>query len=81
MAALAPIYGADRIARFFIGLMKKAPDGIEFRPVRVNGQPGVMSLLDNEILHVLTLDIVDGRIANCYIIRNPDKLTRALASE
>ena len=26
--------------------------------------------------HVLTLDVVDGRIANCFVIRNPDKLAR-----
>ncbi len=74
-AALAPIEGADRIARFFIGLRKKAPPGLEIRPVRVNGQPGLVTLLNGELVHVLTLDVYDGRIAVCYIIRNPDKLT------
>lgn len=76
LAALAPINGADRVARFFIGLMKKAPLGLEFRRVQVNGLPGVMVLLGSEILHVLTLDIIDGRIANVYVVRNPDKLAR-----
>ena len=76
LAARAPVYGADRVARFFIGLMKKAPPGLEFRRVSVNGGPGLMVVHAGEILHVLTLDIFDGKIAHCYIIRNPDKLPR-----
>ena len=75
-AALAPIRGADKIARFFLGIMKKAPPGLEVRKVRVNGQPGLMALIDGQIYLVLTLDIDDGRIANCFVVRNPDKLAR-----
>jgi RNA polymerase sigma-70 factor, ECF subfamily len=75
-AALAPIRGADKIARFFLGILKKAPPGLEVRKVRVNGQPGLMALIDGQIYLVLTLDVVDGRIANCFVVRNPDKLGR-----
>ena len=75
-AALAPIRGAAKIARFFLGIMKKAPPGLEVRKVRVNGQPGLMALIDGQIYLVLTLDIDDGRIANCFVVRNPDKLGR-----
>jgi RNA polymerase sigma-70 factor (ECF subfamily) len=75
-AALAPIRGADKIARFFLGIMKKAPPDMEVRRVRVNGQPGLMTLIDGQIYLVLTLDIADGRIANCFVVRNPDKLAR-----
>src|SRR4051812_2569983 len=32
-AALAPVRGADRVARFFHGLMRKAPAGLELRRV------------------------------------------------
>lgn len=78
-AALAPVRGADRVARFFLGLMKKAPPGLEFRRVRVNGQPGVMTLLGGQVVNVLTLDVVDGRVAAVFIVRNPDKLARAAA--
>jgi RNA polymerase sigma-70 factor, ECF subfamily len=77
-AALAPIRGADKIARFFVGIMKKVPPGLEVRKVRVNGQPGLITLIDGQIYLVLTLDIVDGRIANCFVVRNPDKLARVL---
>jgi len=75
-AALAPIAGADRIARFFIGVVKKSPPDTQVQRVLVNGRPGRLVLSDGKLQTVLTLDIVDGRIANLYLIRNPDKLTR-----
>lgn len=75
-AALAPIRGADRIARFFLGIMKKTPPGLEVRRVRVNGQPGLVTLLGGQVDHVMTIDVVDGRIAAWFIVSNPDKLAR-----
>ena len=71
---MVPIYGAEKIARMFIGLARKAANKVEMRPVRVNGQPGILTLYRGELAHVLTLDIVDGRIENCFVFRNPDKL-------
>jgi RNA polymerase sigma-70 factor (ECF subfamily) len=75
-AALAPIRGAEKIARFFIGIMKKVPSRMEVRRVRVNGQPGLVITVDGQLIQVLTLDVADGRIANCFVVRNPDKLAR-----
>lgn len=80
-AAMVPIYGAEKIARMFIGLARKAGNDFEMRPVRVNGQPGVLTLYRGELGHVLTLDIVDGRIENCYVFRNPEKLARMTKSD
>jgi RNA polymerase sigma-70 factor (ECF subfamily) len=79
-AALAPIRGADRIARLFLGILKKAPADLEVRWVRVNGQPGLMAVVNGEVAQVLTFDIIDGRIANCFVVRNPDKLARVKVS-
>ena len=59
--------------------MKKAPEDMELRRVRVNGQPGLMTLIDGQVYNVLTLDISDGRIAACFIVRNPDKLRHVSA--
>jgi RNA polymerase sigma-70 factor (ECF subfamily) len=75
-AALVPIRGADKIARLFLGILKKAPPGLDLRWVQVNGQPGLLALVDGLVIQVMTFDIVDGRIAACFVIRNPDKLTR-----
>jgi RNA polymerase sigma-70 factor, ECF subfamily len=75
-AARAPIRGAERVARFFLGVMKKAPPGLEMRRVLVNGQPGVLVVEEGNVRTVLTLDVADGRVVACFLVRNPDKLTR-----
>jgi hypothetical protein len=67
---------ADKIARFFLGIIKKTPPNMEVRAARVNGQPGLITSVDGQLTDVLTLEVVDGRIAKCFIIRNPDKLAR-----
>jgi RNA polymerase sigma-70 factor (ECF subfamily) len=77
-AALAPIVGADRIARMFIGILKKAPPGVEIRDVRVNGQPGLLVTIDGQVIQVMTFDIDQDRIAACYVVRNPEKLARVV---
>ena len=73
-AVLAPIRGADRIARFFVGILKKMPADLEVRRVRVNGQPGFMTFHGGQIHHVMTIDVIEGRIGACFIVSNPDKL-------
>jgi RNA polymerase sigma-70 factor (ECF subfamily) len=75
-AALVPIVGADRIARLFVGVLSKAPAELVVRQVRVNGQPGLLASIDGQVIQVLTFDVIDGRIASGFTIRNPDKLAR-----
>jgi RNA polymerase sigma-70 factor (ECF subfamily) len=75
-AARVPIAGAERVAQFFVGIVKKVPAGLALKPVRVNGRPGVITVRDGKVTSVLTLDIRDGRIASCFVIVNPDKLAR-----
>jgi RNA polymerase sigma-70 factor (ECF subfamily) len=75
-AARVPVAGPDRIARFLIGVVRKLPADAEVRRVLVNGRPGRMVLSEGQVRTVLTLDIVDGQVANLYIIRNPEKLAR-----
>jgi RNA polymerase sigma-70 factor, ECF subfamily len=74
-AALNPIEGADKVARFFVGVIKKfgATYG-DFRFAEINGQPGVIAYVDGEPASVLTFEFSNGRIRNVFIVRNPDKL-------
>ncbi len=74
VAAINPIYGADKVARYLLGMLKKAPEDYAFRLARVNGQPGILNYIGGEPYAVLTLDIRDGRIREIDVIRNPDKL-------
>ena len=77
-AALNPIMGADKVARFFIGLANKnAGRDINIRPAMINGTVGALVYADGELDHSLSVAIDGDRIAAIYIVRNPDKLRHA----
>jgi RNA polymerase sigma-70 factor (ECF subfamily) len=80
-AALAPIRGADRVARFFLGVLKKWPAGLEIRRALVNGQPGFVARVADQYQAVLTFDVDGGRIRSCFIVSNPDKLARVQGAD
>ena len=74
-AALNPIVGAERIARFFIGLAaKNAGHDLRVEPAMINGAIGALLYLDGELDHTMSLAISGEKIAAIYIVRNPDKL-------
>lgn len=72
--AVNPLFGADRIARFLVGVQRKRGIGFGFVPVRVNGGPGLLADLGGSFRSVLAFDIADGRIRRIYQIANPQKL-------
>jgi len=80
VAALNVITGADRVMRFVIGVTRKQSSTMHRTPARINGMPGVIGRLHGVPLFTWSLDIVDGRVAGIYIVRNPDKLKRLPAS-
>jgi len=76
-AALAPILGRDRIARFFAGVVRKLRDsGYILTPTlaRINGQPGVVFRDADGIVQTMALEVRDGAVVAVDIVRNPDKL-------
>ena len=73
-AARNPIHGADAVARFILGVLRKAPEGLDTRVTRVNGQPGVVSYLAGQPVAVLLFDVVHERIQGLRFVVNPDKL-------
>lgn len=74
-AALNPIYGADKIARFFIGIAgKNAGRDIRIEPAMINGSIGALLYVDGELDHTLSVSIDGEKIAAIYLVRNPDKL-------
>ena len=73
-AALRPITGADKVARFLLGVLATAGEvTVEWRPV--NGAPSLVASLGGRLDTVATAVVVDGRITTLYLVRNPDKLT------
>lgn len=77
-AALNPIFGADKIVRFFSGLARKYAD--KGTPVvsatDINGEPGLLLMLDGAIFAAMTIECDGDRICALYAVRNPEKLTR-----
>ena len=75
-AALNPIYGRDKILRFFAGLAEKngAPPPETVRRLAINGMPGFLLVGDDGEIDTIALDIRDGGVVAIYAVRNPDKL-------
>ena len=73
-AARNPVSGADRVARYLLGLVRKALEGSRFHVALVNGQPGIIHYVNGVPSAVLTLDMLDGQIQEIDVITNPDKL-------
>jgi RNA polymerase sigma-70 factor (ECF subfamily) len=74
LAAPNPIYGADKVARFFLGITRKG--GVEWEPrlVPVNGRTGMVGLVEGHPHGVLSVQVEDGRIRSVFLVVNPDKL-------
>ena len=77
-AARNPIKGADKVARFFIGLAGKiAGQDVRIQPAVINGAVGALLYLDGELDLTMSMAIDGEKIAAIYIVRNPDKLRHA----
>ncbi|MDW4571872.1 RNA polymerase sigma factor SigJ [Microbacterium sp. M3] len=74
-AARRPVHGADRVARFLLGLPRLEPEAV-IAPIETPDGMGFLATRDGEAIALLTLRVVAGRIADVYVMRNPDKLTQ-----
>jgi RNA polymerase sigma-70 factor, ECF subfamily len=73
-AARNPIYGADRVARFYVGIAAKYPDCFgDARFIDVNASPALLLRLNGK-LHVIVIDVENDLICNIYAVVNPDEL-------
>ncbi|MCX4679731.1 RNA polymerase sigma-70 factor [Streptomyces sp. NBC_01433] len=75
-AALRPITGAGKVARFMIGGLGRNQRPITVAPTVVNGSPALLVHLDGEIDGVMAIRVEDTRITGLYYVRNPEKLSR-----
>jgi RNA polymerase sigma-70 factor (ECF subfamily) len=67
------------VALFLTNLARLAPAGTSFRIEPINGQPGIVTLVEGVVQNVVTFDFTDSAIKAIYIVVNPDKL-RPVAS-
>ncbi|MBZ4331744.1 sigma-70 family RNA polymerase sigma factor [Corallococcus sp. AS-1-12] len=75
-AALNPIYGREKLVRFFEGLRRIPAVGSAqvVHEGTIDGLPAYVTLEVDGTLQTTALAIEDGRIVALYVTRNPDKL-------
>jgi RNA polymerase sigma-70 factor (TIGR02957 family) len=83
-AALRPITGAGKVARFMAGIATRPYMGIAVSAMSVaaaeiNGAPGTLISAGGHPVAVLTMAVAGGRITAIQLLANPDKLS-AIAS-
>jgi RNA polymerase sigma-70 factor (ECF subfamily) len=75
-AARKPIVGRDKVAQFLTNLSRLAPAATRFRIESINGQPGIVTLVDGALQSVATFDVTEDGIRTIYNVVNPEKLQR-----
>jgi RNA polymerase sigma-70 factor, ECF subfamily len=74
-AARRPVVGPDRVGRLVVNVANRRLAQNESRLVQVNGEPGLLFLVDGEPDYVLSFAFTpDGRVRRFYGQLNPEKL-------
>jgi RNA polymerase sigma factor (sigma-70 family) len=72
-AALRPIEGREKLARYAFGIAGKVSD-VTILERKVNGQPGLVVRHGGATVTVLSFTVTAGRITRIWAVRNPEKL-------
>ncbi len=83
-AALRPIVGAGKAARFLAAIVTRLYMGVDISgmtlaPAEINGSPGTLIMTGGRAIAALTLTVSGGRITAIQLLVNPDKLTAITA--
>lgn len=73
-AALNPIKGGDKVARFVLGVLSKHPNTTVEEQDTPDGT-GFVMWENGRIFGVVTLDVVNGLVSDVRMMMNPHKLT------
>ncbi|MCA9688927.1 MAG: RNA polymerase subunit sigma-24, partial [Myxococcales bacterium] len=74
-AAINPILGPERVARFLLGVTRKQDPAIVTEPALINGQLGFVSWLGDAPYAATVLEFDGAVIRRLHSVRNPEKLT------
>jgi RNA polymerase sigma factor (sigma-70 family) len=76
IASRRPIVGAGKVATFLVDLFRagRQPGDLRIEVVNCNNTPAMAAYRGDHLDGVILLEIDGDRIADCYVIRNPDKL-------
>lgn len=75
-AALRPIVGAAKVARFLLATAAEGLSipGVHVEVTDVNGAPGVVAWVRGAPYVAMSLVVADGLVEQVLVVRNPDKL-------
>jgi RNA polymerase sigma-70 factor, ECF subfamily len=74
-AALNPISGADKVARFFLGIAGRPEvQGLEPMFTEINREPGIVFLRNSRIEATMVFHIEESKISSIFATSNPEKL-------
>jgi RNA polymerase sigma-70 factor, ECF subfamily len=75
-AARRPIVGAKKVANVLMGMFRfgqRMPD-VRIEMMNCNNAPTMVVYSGDHLEGVFLVEIIDGKITNFYVMRNPDKL-------
>jgi RNA polymerase sigma-70 factor (ECF subfamily) len=75
-SARRPVLGADKVARFLLGVLAKEQPGDVIDRVAVNGAPGFAVYHQGELVTVASVTVAAGRVTRLDLVRAPGKLPR-----
>ena len=73
-AARRPVSGADRVARFILGIAGNVREGQRLEPVSVNGLTGLALYDGDRIAIVVSVTVQQAKITRVDFVLAPDKL-------
>jgi RNA polymerase sigma factor (sigma-70 family) len=72
-ARIDPILGCAAIVEFFMAILRQQPT-LRVESQTVNGEPGLVGMVGDQVISVVSTAVKDGKIHNIWAMRNPDKL-------
>lgn len=75
-AALKPIQGAIKVARFMLAIQQKWLPTASAHLIEINKRSSILIRNGSDIHSVMTFEIMEGYIQTIYSVRNPEKLKR-----
>lgn len=73
-SARKPVEGAGKIAKFMVGIQKGGVSTYRIEFKDVNGEPGMLLWVEEQLYSVWSFHIEEGKIMSIYAVLNPDKL-------
>ena len=70
-AQIVELRGAEQVAR---GAQTFSQKGVLRRPALVNGEPGLICMLDDKLIAVMAFTVHNRKIAEINILRDPERL-------